>query len=135
MESFERRHVYKPTPIRVAIDDLAVFVHKDNPIEGLTIPQVDAIFSSTRKLGYPEDITRWGQLGLTGDWAKAPISMYGRNAASGTYAFFKSNTMAKGDYKNSVKEQPGSSAVVQGVARWPTISARWQSSWVIPSAA
>jgi phosphate transport system substrate-binding protein len=117
IDAFEKKYGYKPVQLGTSIDMLAVYVNKDNPIKGLSFPQIDAIFSSTRQLKYPKDITKWGQLGLTGDWANAPISMYGRNAASGTYAFFKANTMGKGDYKNSVKEQPGSSAVVQGVAK------------------
>lgn len=95
---------------------LAVYVHKDNPIKGLSLAQVDAIFSKTRKLGAKSDITTWGQVGLTGEWATKPISLYGRNSASGTYGFFKEHTLGKGDFKDSVKEQPGSSAVVQGVA-------------------
>jgi phosphate transport system substrate-binding protein len=95
---------------------LAVYVHKDNPLQKLTLPQTDAIFSSTRKLGHPTDITNWGQLGLAGAWANAPISGNGRNAASGTYGYFKEHVLGDGDYKNSVKEQPGSSAVVQAVA-------------------
>ena len=114
--AFEKKYGYKPTPIRVAIDALAVFVHKDNPIKGLTIPQVDAIFSSTRKCGYPEDITRWGQLGLTGAWANRPIQLYGRNSVSGTYGYFKKKALCKGDYKNTVNEQPGSASVVQSVS-------------------
>jgi phosphate transport system substrate-binding protein len=95
---------------------LAVYVHRDNPIQGLSLTQVDAIFSKTRKRGAPADITHWGQLGLTGEWERLPISLYGRNAASGTYGYFKEHALAKGDFKDSVKEQPGSSAVVQGVA-------------------
>jgi len=82
----------------------------------LSLQQVDAIFSKNRKGGFPKDITVWGDLGLTGEWAKAPISLYGRNAASGTYGYFKKLALFKGDYKSSVKEQPGSSSVVQGVA-------------------
>jgi phosphate transport system substrate-binding protein len=99
--------------IRVALDALAVFVHKDNPIEGLTLKQVDGIFSSTRKLG-GGDISDWGKAGLAA-WAGKPISLYGRNSASGTYGFFKEVALGKGDFKSNVKEQPGSSAVVQGV--------------------
>ena len=60
-----------------------MFVNKDNPIKCLTIAQVDAIFSKSRRHGYKEDITTWGQLGLTGEWANKPISLYGRNSASG----------------------------------------------------
>ncbi|MCS6771413.1 MAG: phosphate ABC transporter substrate-binding protein [Kiritimatiellae bacterium] len=115
IDAFEARYGYKPTEIRVAIDALAVFAHKDNPIKGLTMQQIDSIFSTTRKLGGP-DITTWGQLGLSGDWANRPISLYGRNSASGTYGFFKEHALAKGDFRPTVKEQPGSSSVILGVA-------------------
>ena len=115
--SFEGKYGYKPTPIAVAIDALAVYTHKDNPIEGLTIPQVDAIFSATRKCGHSEDITKWGQLGLTGEWTSRPVQLYGRNSVSGTYGYFKKKALCKGDYKNSVNEQPGSASVVQGVTK------------------
>jgi len=113
---FEKKFGYKPSRARVAVDALAVFVHKDNPVKCLTLKQVDAIFSKTRKGGLSKDITTWGDLGLTGDWANKPISLYGRNSASGTYGYFKEVALFKGDYKDGVKEQPGSSAVVQGVA-------------------
>ena len=116
LEAFERKYGYKPTRIRVAIDALAVYVHKDNPIAGLTIPQVDAIFSSTRKCGYPRDISTWGDLGLTGPWARRSIQLYGRNSVSGTYGYFKKKALCKGDYKNTVNEQPGSASVVQSVS-------------------
>lgn len=113
-DKFEKKYGYKPTEIRVAVDALAVYVNKDNPVESLSLKQVDGIFSSTRKRG-GSDITTWGQVGLTGEWASKPISLYGRNSASGTYGFFKESALKKGDFKPSVKEQPGSSAVVQGV--------------------
>ena len=115
-DKFEQTFGYKAVQLGTSIDMLAVFVNKDNPIKGLTLQQLDAVFSSTRKGGYKEDVTTWGQLGLTGPWAKMPISLYGRNAASGTYGFFKKHVLSKGDYKATVKEQPGSSSVVQGVA-------------------
>lgn len=114
-DKFEAKFGYKPTAVRVALDGLAVYVNKDNPIEKLTLKQIDGIFSSTRKRG-GKDIATWGDLGLTGDWANKPISLFGRNSASGTYGYFKEHALAKGDYRNSVKEQPGSSSVVQGVA-------------------
>ncbi|MEP4079605.1 PstS family phosphate ABC transporter substrate-binding protein [Haloferula sp.] len=113
IDAFEKKFGYKPTEVKVAIDALAVFAHKDNPIEGLSLKQVDGIFSSTRKLG-GEDITDWAQLGQDA-WKGRPISLYGRNSASGTYGFFQKNVLGKGDYKSTVKEQPGSSAVVQGI--------------------
>jgi len=115
IDAFEKKYGYKPTTIRIAIDALAVFLNKDNPLDKLTMPQIDAIFSSTRKGGYKKDIKTWGDLGLTGDWASKPISLYGRNSASGTYGFFKEHSLYKGDYKSTVKEQPGSASVVQGI--------------------
>lgn len=116
IQAFERRHGYKPTPIAVAIDALAVFVHKDNPIGGLTLAQTDAIFSSTRTCGGPEDVVNWGQLGLPGAWASRDIQLYGRNSVSGTYGYFKQHALCKGDFKNTVNEQPGSASVVQSVS-------------------
>jgi phosphate transport system substrate-binding protein len=115
IDDFEKRYGYKPTAIKVAVDALAVWVNKDAPIDKITMPQIDAVFSKTRKGGYDRDVTTWGDLGLTGDWASRPISLYGRNSASGTYAYFKEHALFKGDYKDNVKEQPGSAAVVQGV--------------------
>ncbi len=115
-DKFEAKYGYKPTLLRTGIDMLAVYVHKDNPIQSLTLQQVDAIFSKNRKGGHKEDITTWGQLGLTGEWADKPISLFGRNEASGTYGYFKEHALFNGDYKESVKAQPGSSSVVQGVA-------------------
>lgn len=115
IEAFEKKFGYKPTAIRVAIDALAVYVHKDNPITGLTMEQVDAIFSSTRKCGGKDDVTEWGQLGLTGEWEDRNIQLYGRNSVSGTYGYFKEHALCKGDFKNNVNEQPGSASVVQSV--------------------
>lgn len=115
IDAFEKKFGYKPTEIKVAVDALAVFAHKDSTLKGLTLSQIDGIFSSTRKLGAPADITEWGQLGVDA-WKGRAISLFGRNSASGTYGFFKEHALGKGDFKSSVKEQPGSSAVVQGVS-------------------
>ena len=111
--AFEEKYGYKATPIRVAIDALAVYVHKDNKLEGLSIPEVDAIFSATRKCGYAEDIVSWSQLGSN----LGSIQVYGRNSVSGTYGYFKKKALCKGDYKDQVNEQPGSASVVQGVTK------------------
>jgi phosphate transport system substrate-binding protein len=115
IRAFEDRHGYAPLEIPVAIDMVAVYVNKDNPIEGLSIPQVDAIFSATRACGHGQDISTWGQAGLTGAWANRDITLYSRNAVSGTYGYFKENALCGGDFKSSINEQPGSSAVVRGV--------------------
>ena len=117
IEAFEKKHGYKPTAVPVAIDALAVYVHKDNPVAGLSIPQVDAIFSATRKCGGEADITTWGDLGMSGDWAGRSIQLYGRNSVSGTYGYFKKKALCKGDFKDTVNEQPGSASVVQGVTK------------------
>jgi len=114
-DAFEKKYGYKPTAIPVAIDALAVYVNKENPVKGLSIPQVDAIFSSTRKCGYDADINGWGQVGLEGSWADKSIQIYGRNSVSGTYGYFKKKALCKGDYKSNVNEQPGSASVVQSV--------------------
>ena len=116
IKAFEDKHGYKPTAIPVAIDALAVYVHKDNPLKGLTVAEVDAIFSSTRKCGNKADISNWGNLGLSGSWANRDIQIFGRNSVSGTYGYFKDHALCKGDFKNTVNEQPGSASVVQSVS-------------------
>lgn len=115
-DAIEEKYGFGPTQIRTALDTVAVYVNKDNPIPALSLPELDAMYSKTRKGGYPHDITTWGQLGLKGTWVGRPISLYGRNSASGTYGFFKDLALFKGDYKDTVKEQPGSASVVQGVS-------------------
>ena len=117
IEAFEARHGYKPTGIPVAVDALAIYVHKDNPIAGLSVPQIDAIFSATRACGHDQDIKTWGDLGVTGELATQSIQLFGRNSVSGTYGYFKEYALCKGDFKNSVNEQPGSASVVQGVTK------------------
>jgi phosphate transport system substrate-binding protein len=113
-DAFEKRYGYKPTAIPVAIDAIAIFVHKDNPLTGLTLAQVDGIFSSTYKRG-GKPMQTWGDLGLTGAWAPRPLSLYGRNSASGSYGFFKEYALRSGDFRATVQELPGSSSVVYGV--------------------
>lgn len=116
IEAFETKYGYKPTAIPVAIDALAVFVHKDNPIKGMTMAQVDAVFSSTHKCGHADNVETWGGLGMDGAWVARDIQMFGRNSVSGTYGYFKEEALCKGDFKNGVNEQPGSASVVQSVS-------------------
>lgn len=112
IDAFEKKYGYKPTEIKVSLDALSVYVHKDNPVDKLRIEEVDAIFSKTRRGGL-KAITNWREVG----GPNARISMFGRNSASGTYGFFKDNALFGGDFAPTVKEQPGSASVVQGVSR------------------
>jgi phosphate transport system substrate-binding protein len=114
IDQFEKTYGYKPTQLRTAYDALAVYVNRDNPLAKATVAQIDGVFSKTRRKG-GRNAAKWGDLGLTGDWAARPLSLYGRNSASGTYGFFKENVLGNGDFKDTVKEQPGSASVVQGV--------------------
>ncbi|HEX9940657.1 MAG TPA: phosphate ABC transporter substrate-binding protein [Thermoanaerobaculia bacterium] len=115
IDAFEKKYGYKPTAFRVAVDGIGVFVNKDNPVKCLTLQQIDGIFSKGRACG-GKAVNTWGQAGVAdGAWGKQPISLYGRNSASGTYGYFKEHALCKGDYKDTVKEQPGSASVVQGV--------------------
>ncbi len=116
IQAFEKKYGYKPTAVPVAIDALAVFVHKDNPIKGLTMQQLDAIFSSTRTCGASASVDSWGQVGLTGEWSNRKLQLFGRNSVSGTYGYFKEHALCKGDFKSNVNEQPGSASVVQSIS-------------------
>jgi phosphate transport system substrate-binding protein len=116
IQAFEKKHGYKPTAVTVAIDALAVFVHKDNPIKGLSMPLVDAAFSANRKCGFEKEVTKWGDLGVKGALANQNLQLFGRNSVSGTYGYFKEHALCKGDFKKNVNEQPGSASVVQSVS-------------------
>ncbi len=116
IDAFDAKYGYKPVLLPVAIDMLAVYVHRDNPIQRLSLGQLDAIYSQHRKGGFRHTAHTWGDLGLVEEWKNRTISAYGRNAASGTYAYFKENALFGGDYRESVIELPGSSSVVQSVA-------------------
>ncbi|MDO8329701.1 MAG: phosphate ABC transporter substrate-binding protein PstS family protein [Fluviicoccus sp.] len=116
IQDFEKKYGYKPTAVPVAVDALAVFVHKDNPIKGMSMPMVDAVFSSTRKCGFEKEVKKWGDVGLSGAWVGRDLQLFGRNSVSGTYGYFKEHSLCKGDFKANVNEQPGSASVVQSVA-------------------
>jgi phosphate transport system substrate-binding protein len=114
VSEFEKKFGYPPVLLPTAVDLLAIYVHRDCPLESLTLEQADSIFSSTRKLG-GQPIVTWGQLGLTGEYEKQPIALFGRNAASGTYGFFKEQVLGNGDFLDTVNEQPGSTAVISSI--------------------
>ena len=116
LQAFARRYGYRPTAVRVALDALTIVVHKDNPIDALSMMELDALFSATRRCGAMRSIDRWGQLGGGGSWAQRPLQLYGRNSVSGTYGYFKLAALCGGDFKETVNEQPGSASVVHAVS-------------------
>lgn len=115
IEMFQRKYGYAPTEIRIALDGLALYVNKDNPVQGLSIQQVDAIFSATRKCGSNKNISNWGQVGLNGEWSKREIAAVGRNTVSGTNAYFAKHALCKGQYKRAVALKHTSGDVVSSV--------------------
>jgi phosphate transport system substrate-binding protein len=114
--AFQGKYGYKISSFRVAVDTLAVYVNKANPVACLTLPQLSGIFSSNRKTPGSGDVRTWGDLGLAGEWARQPITLYSRNTLSGTYEYFRETALYGGDYKPEIKQQSGSEAVVQAVA-------------------
>ena len=110
---FKREFGYEPTEVPVAVDALAVFVHKDNPVEGLSLAELDAIFSKERRrrLEYPVKV--WGDaMVFEEEWAEAPIQIYGRNGNSGTASFFREHVMNGADFKKPMTTGVGSASVV-----------------------
>jgi phosphate transport system substrate-binding protein len=110
---FKREFGYEPTEVPVAVDALAVFVHKDNPIEGLSLTQLDAMFSKERRRGLEYPINTWGAaLVLEEGWAEAPVHLYGRNGNSGTATFFRDLVLNGAALKNTMTVGAGSASVV-----------------------
>jgi phosphate transport system substrate-binding protein len=109
--AFISTYGYKVSRFRVAIDALAVYVNKANPVPCLTLPQLSGIYSSNGG-----NIRTWGDPGLIGELARQPIALYSRNTLSGTYEYFRETALYGGDYKPTIKQEPGSEAVVEAVA-------------------
>ncbi len=134
LRAFASHRGYRPMEFPIAMDAVALFVNRENPIHGLTLEQVDAIFSHARKRGYRENIATWGQLGLTDGWEDQPIRLYGRDKASGTREFFTQAALLGADLKEEVKEQPGSASEILAIARDPLgmgyLGIGFQSSYV-----
>jgi phosphate transport system substrate-binding protein len=100
------------------IQATGVFVHRDNPLTRLTLAQLDAMFSDTRRRGHPIDIATWGDLGLTGEWAAQPIRLYGRNLDQEVPWHFREVVMFDGFFKRAYRSpgKGGSVDVVDAVA-------------------
>jgi len=114
--AFKKKVGYDATGINFGHGPLVIWVNKYNPIakRGLTLQELDAIFSRTRKRG-GKRIRTWGDLGLTGRWKEMPIVTYAPRKESGDHTFFKVEVLAGGEFAASVKIQPGPSAIANGV--------------------
>lgn len=119
IKQFTDKHGYEPTAVPVAVDAVAIYVHRDNPLSNLTLDQVDAVFSTTRKRGYPYEIKKWGQLGLNNGWGNAQIKLYGRDQKSGTRAFVKEHVLGNGEFDPAIQEEPGAASVILALSRDP----------------
>lgn len=115
IRSFTTRYGYPPTPVPVALDALAILVHRDNPLPRIAMSEIDAVFSATLRCGAASRIEDWLQLGLPAPWAGRRILTFGRNSVSGTYGFFKETALCRGDFYSGVNEQSGSGSLVQAV--------------------
>lgn len=115
-QRFRKRFGYDAYAVPVALDMLALYVHQDNPIQHISMTELERIYAQNRRCSYQSAITAWGELGLSGAWQQRPIVIYGRNPASGTYAFFRQRTLCNDDFKNKVQQLPGAAAVVRAVS-------------------
>ena len=111
IKAFVDKFGYEPTPIKVASGSVGslgktaasvIMVENDNPIDCLSLPQLDAIYSKTRKLGYKE-VKTWGDLGGKGEWANRPIHLYGLKPVNGIEQYFKLVAMNGGEYKDGIE--------------------------------
>src|SRR5688572_21484033 len=118
VETFESRYGYRPMEIPIALEAVAVYVHKDNPIQGLTLDQVHAIFSNKSRRDVKE-ITTWGQLGFQDERREAGIHLYGRDQRSGTRAYFKERVLLDEEFRTTLQEEPGSANLILAVGRDP----------------
>jgi phosphate transport system substrate-binding protein len=118
IKDFAGKYGYAPTEIKVAADALAIFVEKRNPVPGLTLKQLDEIFSRTQRRG-GSPIHTWGEAGLTGEWADRPIVLYGYAPEDAAHQIFQQQVLEGGSFQLSMRAQRGGSSIVQGVAAVP----------------
>ena len=112
--AFVERHGYPPLELTIARDALVVVVHRHNPLESLTLAELDAVFSDTRRCGAESAIDRWSQLGVS--LPRERIVLHGRNVASGTHGLFRREALCGGHFRLRLNEHPGSAAAVAAVA-------------------
>jgi phosphate transport system substrate-binding protein len=114
-ERFRQQFGYAPTRLTVAVDAIAVYVNKYNPLRQISLRELDGIFSALPKSGGPP-IRTWGQLGLEGEWAARKIIVKGPSPTQGMYGVFRSTVLQGGSYRLDMRPEPVASSIVQAVA-------------------
>lgn len=119
IESFRETFGYPPTVLTPCLERTAIYVHKDNPIKGLTLAQLDAIYSTDRKRGAAEPCRQWGQLGLSGEWAAQPIVLHGRTAETGSQVFLQEAVLLGGAMREDIQNHVSNVDMVKEIAKNP----------------
>ena len=115
--AFKNTYGYEPLEIKIAINMIAVLVNTENPIDCLTIDQIDGIYSNTYKCQGSSDISAWGILNQIGEWSNMPIKIYSRTPTSGTYNIFKNIALCGGTYKNTITKLASSRDIGEFVSQ------------------
>ena len=125
VKGFKAKFGYDPLSVPVsggsyrhfgALDAIAFYVNKDNPIEKISFEQLDALYSSTHHRG-GKPVTKWGDLGLTGDWADKPIKLYGIKPWNGFEEFVRQRVLSVGDKRGEWRDDIAFEKVVFPVAK------------------
>ncbi|WP_437229843.1 PstS family phosphate ABC transporter substrate-binding protein [Planctomicrobium sp. SH661] len=132
VKAFHDKFGYLPTVVTPALEPIAIYVHKDNPIESLSLAQLDAIFSKTLKRGASKTATTWGDLGAAGKWAATPITCEARKDETGSQVFFQAAILGNGEFRDDVKEHVSNLELVKSVATTPGAIGFGGASFVTP---
>ncbi len=112
--AFEEKYGYPPTVVVPSLEPIAIYVNADNPIAGLTVDQLDAIFSSTHLRG---SVARtWGDLGSTGAWASRPITLHGRGDNTGSQVYFQTAVLAGGEFNPAMASHQDNNRLVRALS-------------------
>lgn len=115
LEAIATTLAHPPVGAVLAADAVAVFVHKNNPVRQLTLPQLDALFSADRRCGYKTSVSVWGDLGLTGAWAQARVRPFAPSFDSDTAEYVRQQALCGGAYEPTLTEMPTGAEIVAAV--------------------
>lgn len=114
---FVKEYGYEPTEVPVANDALAIFVHKDNPVAGLSLDELDAMFCRERRRGLKHPIDSWGLVGVMDEWFETPVRLHGRNGKSAPGYFFREEVCKGGTFHPRLADAHGPASVIEEVER------------------